>query len=97
MACADTSKKSQQYVAIAGGVQMINADGDTDVTNDDNPVVSDSFPGRMDWAGDAAAPKPDRLDGWVVRFGSQVMDTPVNVWAVCMKRADDVQVQTNNY
>jgi hypothetical protein len=97
VACADTSKKSQQYVAVAGGVQMINADGDTDVTNDDNPVVSDSFPGRMDWNGDAAAPKPDRLDGWVVRFGSQVMDTPINVWAVCMKRSDDVQVQTNNY
>jgi len=97
VACADKDKKSQQYVAIAGGVQMINADADTDATNDDNPVVADSFPGRMNWAGDAAAPKPDRLDGWVVRFGSQPMDTPVNVWAVCMKRADDVQVQTNNY
>jgi hypothetical protein len=97
VACADHEQKSQQYVAVAGGVQMINADGDTDVTNDDNPVVSDSFPGRMNWAGDNAAPKPDRLDGWVVRFGSQQMDTPVNVWAVCMRRGDDVTSETTNY
>lgn len=97
VACADHEKKSQEYVAIAGGVQMINADGDTTVTNDDNPVVADSFPGRMDWAGDNAAPKADRLDGWVVRFGSQPMDTPINVWAVCMKRGDDVTMETTNY
>jgi hypothetical protein len=97
VACADNDKKSQQYVAIAGGVQMLNADGDTNINDDANPVVSDSFPGRMNWTGDTAAPKADRLDGWVVRFGSQTMDTPVNVWAVCMKRADDVQVQTTNY
>jgi hypothetical protein len=76
---------------------MLNADGDTDITNDDNPVVSDSFPGRMNWAGDAAAPKDGRLDGWIVRFGSQQMDTPVNIWAICMPRAANVSVQTNNY
>ena len=81
-------EKSQKYVAIAGGVQIVNADGDSNVTNDDNPVVADSFPGRMDWATGNGndAPKPDRLDGWVVRFGSQPMDTPINVWAVCMPR-----------
>ena len=98
--CADNENKSQKYVAIAGGVQMIDADGDSDVSNDANPVIADSFPGRMHWAtgdGTDAYPKPDRLDGWVVRFGTQQMNTPFNVWAVCMPRADDVQVQTNNY
>jgi hypothetical protein len=100
VACADKDGKSQKYVAIAGGVQMVNADADNDVSNDANPDVSDSFPGRMHWAtgtGNDAFPKPDRLDGWVVRFGSQPMNTPINVWAVCMLRSDDLQVQTNNY
>lgn len=100
VACADTAGKSQSYVAIAGGVQLVDADGDKDVSNDANPVVADSFPGRMHWAtgdGTDAYPKADRLDGWVVRFGSQEMDTPVNVWAVCMKRGDDVTSETTNY
>jgi hypothetical protein len=100
VSCADSEKQSQKYVAVAGGVQVVNADGDSDVANDANPVVADSFPGRMHWAtgdGTDAFPKPDRLDGWVIRFGSQTMDTPISVWAVCMPRADDVQVQTNNY
>ena len=99
VACADDDTKSQKYVAVAGGVQMINADGDSDISNDENPVVSDSFPGRMHWAtnGTDAYPKPGRLDGWVVRFGSQQMSGPINVWAVCLPKADDVQVQTTNY
>ncbi len=100
VACADNENKSQNYVAIAGGVQMVDADADSDVSNDADPVVSDSFPGRMHWAtgdGNDAFPKPDRLDGWVVRFGSQEMNTPVNVWAVCMKRGDDVTTETTNY
>ena len=100
VSCADTEKKSQKYVAVAGGVQVINADGDQDISNDANPVVADSFPGRMHWAtgsGDNAYPKPDRLDGWIVRFGNQTMNTPISVWAVCMPKADDVSVQTTNY
>jgi hypothetical protein len=100
VSCADNENKSQKYVAISGGVQMIDADGDSDVSNDANPVIADSFPGRMHWAtgdGTDAYPKPDRLDGWVVRFGTQQMNTPINIWAVCMKRPDDLQVQTNNY
>jgi hypothetical protein len=100
VACANTESKSQEYVAIAGGVQVVNADGDQDVSNDANPVVADSFPGRMHWAtgsGNDAYPKPDRLDGWVVRFGTQAMNTPINVWAVCMKRPDGLRTQTNNY
>lgn len=100
VSCADSEGKSQKYVAVAGGVQIVDADADSDVSNDANPVVADSFPGRMHWAmgdGSDAYPKADRLDGWVVRFGSQPMDTPINVWAVCMKRGDDVTMETTNY
>ena len=43
-------------------------------------------------------PQADRLDGWIVRWGDAAKSTAkVNVWAVCMKRSDDVQVQTTNY
>lgn len=96
VACADNDTKSQKYVAISGGVQIINADGDQDVTNDTNVPVADSFPGRMDW--DTNSPKADRLDGWIVRFGDLSKSAAqINVWAVCMKRPADVQVQTTNY
>jgi hypothetical protein len=96
VSCADTEAKSQKYVAIAGGVQIVNADGDNDLSTDNNMAVADSFPGRMDW--DNFTPKPDRLDGWIVRFGATgETATKVDVWAVCMKRATDVDVQTTNY
>jgi hypothetical protein len=96
VACADTEAKSQKYVAVAGGVQVIDADGDSTFSNDNAVPVADSFPGRMDWS--TNSPKPGRLDGWVVRWGDDTKSMPqVNVWAVCMKRSDDVQVQTNTY
>lgn len=96
VSCADNETKSQKYVAVSGGVQIINADGDQTLANDNDVPVADSFPGRMDW--NTFSPKADRLDGWIVRFGdnTQAMDK-VNVWAVCMPKADDVQVQTTNY
>jgi hypothetical protein len=95
VACADDDTKSQQYVAVSGGVQIVDADGDSTFSNDLNRNVSDSFPGRMDYSN--FTPKPGRLDGWVIRFGAEQVATPVNVWAVCMPRASDVKVQTNNY
>jgi hypothetical protein len=95
VACADDDATSQKYIAVAGGVQMVNADGDNNFSNDLTRIASDSFPGRMDYS--TFTPKPDRLDGWVIRFGAQQISSPVNVWAVCMKRSDDVKVQTNNY
>jgi hypothetical protein len=95
VACADDDTQSQKYIAVAGGVQLINADGDSTFSNDLNRNVSDSFPGRMDYSN--FTPKPGRLDGWVIRFGAEQVATPVNVWAVCMPRASDVKVQTNNY
>jgi hypothetical protein len=96
VACADTENKSQKYVAISGGVQILNADGDLDATNDSNVAVADSFPGRMDWS--TNSPKANRLDGWVVRFGDDSKAaTQVNIWAVCMPAPADLQVQTTDY
>jgi hypothetical protein len=96
VACGDTDAKSQKYVAIAGGVQVIDADGDATFSNDNAVPVADSFPGRMDWS--TYSPKPGRLDGWIVRWGDNAKSmAQVNVWAVCMKASDDVQVQTNTY
>jgi hypothetical protein len=95
VSCGNTEEQSQKYVAISGGVQMLNADGDDVWTNDNNLNVADSFPGRMDWS--TNTPKADRLDGWVVRFGDTTKGNQINVWAVCMRRSDDVQVQTNTY
>jgi hypothetical protein len=96
VACADTEKKSMKYIAVAGGVQVINADGDNNFDNDNAVAVADSFPGRMDWS--TNTPKADRLDGWIVRWGDATKSAPkVNVWAVCMPRSSDVQVQTTDY
>jgi hypothetical protein len=95
VACADDDTQSQKYIAVAGGVQLVDADGDSTFSNDLNRNVSDSFPGRMDYSN--FTPKPGRLDGWVIRFGAEQVATPMNVWAVCMPRASDVKVQTNNY
>jgi hypothetical protein len=96
VACAVNDEKSQKYVAVSGGVQILDADGDSNSADDNNVAVADSFPGRMDWS--TTSPKAGRLDGWIVRFGDNTKSAAqVNVWAVCMPKADDVKVQTNNY
>jgi hypothetical protein len=97
VACGDTDAKSQKYIAIAGGVQVINADGDSTFANDKNPAVADSFPGRMDYSNNT--PKPDRLDGWIVRLGDTTGQgaDQINIWAICVPRPADVSVQTNSY
>jgi hypothetical protein len=100
VACADDNATSQQYIAISGGVQIVNADGDDLVTNDSNVAVADSFPGRMNFTDDPAdyTTKPGRLDGWIVRFGDNSKSAAqVNVWAICVKRPADVSVQTTDY
>ena len=59
--------------------------------NSRNTPVSSSFPGRMDW--NTNAPKPSRLDGWIVQFGGNAGATPdkapekVKVWALCVPGA----------
>jgi hypothetical protein len=95
VSCADSDAKSQKYVAISGGVQMVGADGDTTLANDNDIPVADSFPGRMDW--DTYTPKAGRLDGWVVRLGDTAATQQINVWAICVKKPADLQVQTTNY
>jgi hypothetical protein len=95
VACADNETKSQKYVAISGGVQMVDADGDATLANDNDIPVADSFPGRMDW--DNFTPKPGRLDGWVVRLGPTASTQVINVWAVCVKKPANLKVQTTNY
>jgi len=94
-ACADDDTRSQQYVGVSGGVQIVDADRDSTFSNDLTRIVSDSFPGRMGYS--TFTPKPGRPDGWVIRFGSEQVASPVNVWAVCLPKADDVQVRTTNY
>ena len=75
-AIATVACKAQTDTAISGGVS-------TDDYTKTVPV-GQSFPGRMDWS--ANAPKPGRLDGWVVQFASQNGSAPekVKVWALCV-------------
>ena len=94
VACANSEEKSQKYVAIAGGVQSRRRGDSTSATTD--LAVSDSFPGRMDWTTSTPEAEPPR------RLGRALDDAAsrhrqVNVWAVCMKRSDNVKVQTTNY
>jgi Collagen triple helix repeat (20 copies) len=76
------------YVAIAGGVQVLGLD---EGANSRNTPVSSSFPGRMNW--DTNTPKPGRLDGWIVQFGGNAGATSdknpekVKVWALCVPGA----------
>ena len=71
-------------VAISGGVRTL-ALGTNGIQN--NVPVSSSFPGRMDWS--TNTPKPDRLDGWIVQFGTQNGSAPnyVDVYALCVPGA----------
>jgi collagen triple helix repeat protein len=86
---------NSDYVAISGGVQVL---GLGEGANSRNTPVSSSFPGRMDWA--ANAPKPGRLDGWIVQFGGNAGATSdkdpqkVKVWALCVPGASIPMNQT---
>ena len=87
VAC-DADPAKTNYVAISGGVQVLGLDAGA---NSRNTPVSSSFPGRMDWT--TNAPKPDRLDGWIVQFGGNAGATSdkdplkVKVWALCVPGA----------
>jgi hypothetical protein len=85
VSCDADNDKSQEYIAISGGVQTIGV-------GDSTPVAS-SFPGRMDWS--TNKPKPGRLDGWIVQFAGAPGQAPlqVKVWALCIKNSADVQVR----
>ncbi len=87
VAC-DADPAKTNYVAISGGVQVLGLDAGA---NSRNTPVSSSFPGRMDWT--TNAPKPGRLDGWIVQFGGNAGATSdkdpakVKVWALCVPAA----------
>ena len=82
-------------MAISGGVQVLGLDAGA---NARNTPVSSSFPGRMDWT--TNAPRPGRLDGWVIQFGgnagatSDVSPEKAKIWALCVPGAQIPVEQT---
>lgn len=90
VACSSTTD-----VAINGGVQVL---GLGEGANSRNTPVSSSFPGRMDWS--TNAPKPGRLDGWIVQFGGNAGATSdkdplkTKIWALCVPGANIPVKQT---
>lgn len=85
---ATVACSSQDKIAIAGGVQFMDlgrnaVGGPVDDTYVEDSHIVDSFPGRMNW--ETATPRPDRLDGWIVRLN----DTPsvdLAVWGICVDK-----------
>ncbi len=94
-AIATVACKATTDVAISGGVQVL---GIEEGANARNTPVSSSFPGRMDWS--TNAPRPNRLDGWIVQFGGnagEVSDkSPLKtkIWALCVPGASVPVEQT---
>lgn len=89
-AIATAACKLETDTAISGGVSV------DDYTM--NTPVSQSFPGRMDWA--TNTPKPNRVDGWVVQFGgnagavSDKAPGKVKIYALCVPGLTVPVVQT---
>jgi hypothetical protein len=94
-AIATVACQNLDDVAISGGVQVLGLE---EGANARNTPVSSSFPGRMDWT--TNAPKPDRLDGWIVQFGGNAGATSdkspekTKVWALCVPGAEVPVVET---
>jgi len=94
-AIATVACKATTDVAISGGVQVL---GIEEGANARNTPVSSSFPGRMDWS--TGAPRPDRLDGWIVQFGgnagatSDAAPLKTKIWALCVPGASIPVEQT---
>ena len=82
---ATVACSSQSKVAVSGGWFMRDGASekmDSYVPGLDNGAgVVASFPGRMNW--ETNEPKPDRLDGWIVRFNAHPA-TDVTLYAVCV-------------
>lgn len=96
-AIATVACKNATDTAISGGVQVLGL-GEGASTR--NTPVSSSFPGRMDWS--TNAPKPHRLDGWIVQFGGNAGETSdkapekVKVFALCVPSAPILVEETYN-
>jgi len=84
VACDDDPAVSQTKIAIGGGVQFLDV-GRSAGTLQNSYVgethITDSFPGRMDW--DSNKPKPNRLDGWIVRLNT-TPSVDMRVWVTCV-------------
>ena len=84
VACDDDPAVSQKMVAIGGGVQFLDVGrnaGNVETTYVGETHITDSFPGRMDW--DTNTPKPNRLDGWIVRLNT-TPSVDMSVWVTCV-------------
>ena len=84
VACDDNPTVSQTKVAIGGGVQFLDIGrnaGSLENTYVGETHITDSFPGRMDW--DTNTPKPNRLDGWIVRLNT-TPSVDMRVWVTCV-------------
>jgi hypothetical protein len=84
VACDDDPVVSQTKVAIGGGVQFLDVGrnaGSLQNSYVGETHITDSFPGRMDWA--TNTPKPNRLDGWIVRLNT-TPSVDMRVWVTCV-------------
>ena len=83
VACDDDPAVSQKMVAIGGGVQFLDVgrNAGVETTYVGETHITDSFPGRMDW--DTNTPKPNRLDGWIVRLNN-TPSVDMRVWVTCV-------------
>ena len=88
VACGDDEEASKKKVAVGGGFYIRNGNNpdmssNMDALSNGAGVVA-SFPGRMDWS--TNTPKPNRNDGWIVRFNSKPAGA-VTLYAICMNAA----------
>jgi len=84
VACDDDPAVSQTKIAIGGGVQFLDVGRNAGTLANSyvgETHVTDSFPGRMNW--DTNTPKPDRLDGWIVRLNT-TPSVDLRVWVTCV-------------
>ena len=84
VACDNDPAVSQTMVAIGGGVQFLDVGRSVGTLQNayvGETHITDSFPGRMNW--DTNTPKPNRLDGWIVRLNT-TPSVDMRVWVTCV-------------
>jgi hypothetical protein len=84
VACDDDAAVSQTKIAIGGGVQFLGFGRNAGTIQNayvGETHITDSFPGRMDWA--TNTPKANRLDGWIVRLNT-TPSVDMRVWVTCV-------------
>ena len=84
VACDNDPVVSQTKIAIGGGVQFLDIGRNAGTLENayvGETHITDSFPGRMDWT--TNTPKPNRLDGWIVRLNT-TPSVDMRVWVTCV-------------